>query len=124
MSIVCAFALTSTAIASPLPKSSVQTVSIAKFTNEFAKFNAHRQQRGVELTWIFTDPGNVVSFVVQRSYDGEFYENVTEIPASGKNQYKDDAVFPGYLYYRIGALMYDGSVIYSNVEVVRIVRNG
>lgn len=123
-SIFCAVILTSAAIASPLPAKKQQAVTIAKFTNEFSRFNVHRQQKGVLLTWIFSDPNNVVSFQIQRSYDGEFYENAGEVPANGKNQYKDNDVFPGHIYYRIAALMYDGSTIYSNVDVVRIVRNG
>lgn len=131
MSILCAVVLTSTAIASPVPVNndqpvsiSKQTLPVAKFANEFARFNGHRQQKGIMLNWIFTDPNNVVSFVVQRSYDGEYYETAGEVPANGKNQFKDNDVFPGHIYYRIAALMFDGSTIYSNVEVVRIVRNG
>jgi hypothetical protein len=131
MSILCAVALTSTTIASPVPVNNNQPVPInpqsvqkVKFSNEFGKVNVHRQQKGILLTWIFTDPNNVVSFVVQRSYDNEFFETAGEVPSNGKNQYKDNDVFPGHIYYRIAALMYDGSTIYSNVEAVRIVRNG
>ena len=124
VSILCALVVASSAISAPLPVNSKQPVSVAKFSNEFARFNVHRQQRGVVLNWIFTDPNNVVSFVVQRSYDGQFYENVAEVTSNGKNQYKDNDVFPGHIYYRIAALMYDGSTIYSNVDVVRIVKNG
>jgi hypothetical protein len=44
---------------------------------------------------------------------------------ANKNQYKDDnGIYPGYLHYRVAARMNDGSVIYSQVDVVRIVRNG
>ncbi|MGB8190469.1 MAG: hypothetical protein WCF67_01060, partial [Chitinophagaceae bacterium] len=65
-------------------------------------------------------------FVIQRSYDGDFFENVAEISTSTdrRNQYKDNAVYPGYVHYRIAAVMYNGSTIYSSVEIVRIVRNG
>jgi hypothetical protein len=120
----CTLILITSAIASPLPSTKPQSVSIAKFTNEFSKFNVHRQAKGVVLDWVFTDPNNVVSFRIERSYDGTFFERVTEVPATGRNQYKDEDVFPGHIYYRVAALMYDGSTIYSNVDVVRIVRNG
>ena len=124
MSFLCAVVFASATIASPLPKHSKQPASVAKYTNDFVRFNAHRQQNGIMLNWIFSDPNNVVSFVIERSYDGSYYETVTEVPVNSKNQYKDNAVYPGYLHYRIKALMYDGSSIYSTVEVVRIVRNG
>lgn len=122
--ILSALTLTTSAIASPLPAKKPQGVTIAKFTNEFARFNAHKQAANVALTWVFTDPGNVVSFAIEWSYDGVSFERIAEVPAAGKNQYKDTNVFPGHNYYRIVALMYDGSSIYSNVDMVRIVRNG
>lgn len=121
----CSLVVLSTAIASPLPSAKLQGTTIARYTNEFSKLNAHRQAKGIVIDWIFSDPNNVVAFEVQRSYDGSFFEKAGEVAPSGKNQFKDNDVFPGHIYYRIAALMYDGSIIYSTVEVVRIVsRNG
>ena len=120
----CSLVVLTSAIASPLP-SKQQGITIAKYTNEFSKLNAHRQAKGIVIDWIFSDPNNVVSFEIQRSYDGAFFERAGEVAPAGKNQFKDNDVFPGHIYYRIAALMYDGSIIYSTVEVVRIVsRNG
>ncbi len=115
----------SAAEASPFPKNN-KIVSSAKFNDEFVRFNAHRQQNGIALTWTFTNANNAVAFVIERSYDGTFFENIAELPTGNgtRCQYRDNAVYPGYSHYRVGALMYDGSVIYSKVEVVRIVRNG
>jgi hypothetical protein len=122
--VLCSFILLS-AVATPLPKNKQLNVSsAASFDNEFTRFNGHRQAKGVLLTWCFSTPGNAVSFVVERSYDGEFFESLGEVTPGAKNEYKDSAVYPGYIHYRIKALMYDGSAVYSNVEIVRIVRNG
>ena len=123
-SIISTLILTTSAIASPVPATKPQGITIAKFTNEFSRFHAHRQANNIVLNWIFSDPNNVVSFAIEWSYDGVSFEKVDEVPAAGKNQYKHMNVFPGHNYYRIVALMYDGSMVYSNVEVVRIVRNG
>jgi len=124
MSVLCMFVLLS-GMATPLPKNKQLNVSSAAFNDEFTRFNGHRQQNGIMLTWTFTSPNNAVSFVIERSYDGTYFETAAEIaPGAGRNQYKDNAVYPGYTHYRIKALMYDGSVIYSHTEVVRIVRNG
>lgn len=123
---LCALVMLSVTYASPLPQTKQTFVSSFKFQDAFTRFNGHRQQNGIALTWQFTNPNNAVCFVIQRSYDGSFFENLAEVPCSeGRNQYKDNnGVYPGYLHYRIVALMRDGSSIYSPVEVVRIVRNG
>lgn len=125
LSFVCCLLIVTTATSSTVPQAnSVQSTEV-EFNNNFVRFNAHKQgQAGIALTWIFSDPGNVVSFVVERSYDGSYFERVAELPAADRNQFRDGGVYPGYIYYRIIALMYDGSAIYSNVEIVRIVRNG
>jgi len=122
-SIACCLLIVSTATSTPLPQTK-QAFVTAAYNDGFVRFNAHRQQAGIALSWTFGSPNNAVSFVIERSYDGSFFERIDEVPAAGKNQYKDNGVYPGYIYYRIAALMYDGSTIYSNVDMVRIVRNG
>jgi hypothetical protein len=127
ISMLCVMMLFSTVHASTLPANTatVNTAS-ARFNDAFTRFNGHRQQNGIMLTWSFTNAANVASFVVQRSYDGAYWETLAELPSGSgvRNQYKDEAVYPGYNHYRIVAVMNDGSVIYSATEIVRIVRNG
>ncbi len=123
--IACALLIASTATSTPLP----QTKQSYVVADEFVRLNVHKQQQGILLSWVFSSPGNAVSFVVERSYDGNIFETIAELPTEpgkgNRNQYKDNSVFPGYIYYRVSALMYDGSTITSQVEMVRIVvRNG
>ena len=128
-SIVCALLIVFADTSSPLIKGnqSPYIKSVAS-SNEFVRFIAHRQQNGVMLNWAFSNPGNAVSFVIERSYDGSVFETICELPTTAgtgnRCQYKDNSVFPGYIYYRVSALMYDGTTISSQVEMVRIVRNG
>lgn len=125
LTILCAIVMLSATYASPLPQAKKISFSSTTSEDAFTRINAHRQQRGVVITWQFTNSNNAVCFIVQRSYDGEFFEDLAEVSCSDKrNQYKDEVVYPGYLHYRIVALMRDGSSIYSPVEIVRIVRNG
>ena len=96
-----------------------------KPTSCFNYFRAHRQGHGVGMTWS-VGTGDVVSFVVERSYDGEYYDAVSGIACNGAMQHKfiDSDIFPGTIYYRVRAVKADGTSECSNVESVRIVKRG
>lgn len=104
--------------ASPLPVSNV-----ARVFNGFDAFHAHRQQTGVALAWTHTST-TVTGFTIQHSYDGVNFNTIDQVPSEsgGWNNYKDDAALPGFNYYRIGAVLSDGTIDYSDTECVRIVR--
>jgi hypothetical protein len=107
----------------PIPVSLSPSSGKLQLQTVFGAFHAHRQQTGVALSWSVVS-NTVTGFVVERSYDGAYFLPVDELPAAttGRwNKYKDNDVYPGYIHYRIAAVMNDGAVIYSNVEVVRIV---
>ncbi|MEO5648874.1 MAG: hypothetical protein ABIR03_03000 [Ginsengibacter sp.] len=94
--------------------------------NPFIFFNAHRQgYSSIGLMWRISNSDNIISFQVQRSYDGEFFDLISDLPCNAFTQkfnWKDDNVFPGYIYYRLAANLMDGSIIYSEVQVVHIVQ--
>jgi hypothetical protein len=78
----------------------------------------------VVLNWGITTPAGVSKFRVERSYDGEFYDVINE-PAcnnSTKFTWKDEGIYPGVIYYRIGCEMNDGTCHYSEVESIRVVQ--
>lgn len=109
------------------PVTTPNDVNLVKVPSEnpFTFFNAHRQGfRGIGMMWRISSSDNVVSFQVLRSYDGEFFNSVADVPCNTDTRFnwKEDNVFPGYLYYRIAANLADGSTVYSDVEVVRIVQ--
>jgi hypothetical protein len=95
---------------------------VNKTTTTFDYFRAHRQAFGVALNWSASD---AVSFKVERSYDGEFFEDVTTIEAGGVAEHKfiDEDIYPGTIYYRVGAVDANGSVDYSEVKKVLFVSN-
>jgi hypothetical protein len=98
------------------------SVTLRKTTG-FHHFRVHRQGSGAALSWSAVD---AVSFQVERSYDGRFFHTVTTVEAGSESvhKFKDETVFPGTIYYRIGAVKADGSVEYSDTESVRIVKHG
>lgn len=108
------------------------TVSQQKQLNQesvnscFTRFNAHRAGKAnIELTWNVSAAG-ITQFIIQRSYDGEFFDDLNSVPFNGSSSYKskDMDVFPGYIYYRVTAVKADGTTECSPVEVVRIVQRG
>ena len=93
--------------------------------NLFTFFNAHRQGfRSTGLMWRVSSSDNVVSFQVQRSYDGEFFATIKNEPCDTNTRFtwKDENVLPGYLYYRLAANLIDGTTVYSDVQLVHIVQ--
>ncbi|MBD0277445.1 MAG: hypothetical protein ICV81_05700 [Flavisolibacter sp.] len=111
-----------TAIASDVYPSKISKPPI---TGAFNYFRAHRQSPGIALTWAPATP-DVVEFIVEKSYDGEYFDQVQFVNGKGISVQKflDKDVFPGFIHYRIIAVMADGSMESSSVETVRIVRHG
>lgn len=94
--------------------------------NCFDSFRVHRQGKAaISLSWTVSS-ADINQFIVERSYDGEFFENVTSINFNGSSayKYKDNGIYPGVVYYRITAVREDGTTEYSSVETVRIVQHG
>ena len=65
----------------------------------------------------------VAGFIIERSYDGIYFEEIDQVNVeiSGRQRYNDNAVYPGFVHYRIVAMMEDGSSEASETAVVRIV---
>ena len=89
----------------------------------FGKLQAHRQQQGVALTWTVLSTEGIAGYIIERSYDGFYFEEIAQVNSdpSARNRYNDSAVFPGFLYYRVIAIFEDGSSDTSETTVVRIV---
>jgi hypothetical protein len=104
------------------PATFESTIAVKKTTG-FDYFRVHRQGSGAALSWSALD---ATHFQIERSYDGTFFHTVTSIEAGIQKFYKfkDETVFPGTIYYRIGAVKADGTVEYSEIESVRIVKHG
>jgi len=98
-----------------------KSVSIA--VNDFNHFRVHRQANDVALSWA-VNAANVSSFTIERSWDGEFFDEAATFPAqgSGTHKYLDSPGGGGTFFYRITAVMEDGSSVQSDVQSVRLVK--
>lgn len=102
------------------------TVSVKPIQQEFGYFRVHRMGSDASLNWSVMNPLNADFFTIERSYDGTNFEALCDIPCSGAatHKYRDNTVFPGYIYYRIKSYQYDGTMVTSPVEMLRIVKRG
>lgn len=128
--IICVIAfglLTSFAVA-PLKSSSLKTVAKNAAT-DFSFFRTHRQGKaGVTATWGVTSAVGINAFYVQRTYEDPtdpyaYWETCAYEVCSGAKSYKatDTNVFPGFISYRIVAVMTNGSELFSGISTVHIV---
>ena len=83
----------------------------------------HRKGAAISLTW--SDDAHAASFKVERG-DGEFFEQLDEVPNSGARSYKyeDSGYFPGTIYYRIVCVDADGNELCTHTDVIKITQRG
>ncbi len=106
------------------PEKTLLTIISAKpVAQEFGYFRVHRMGRDASLNWSVSDPSAIDYFVIERSYDGTYFETIDQVTSTGDAtvKYRDVNCFPGYIYYRIQAHQADGTVVTSSVELLRIV---
>lgn len=110
------------AVATPVNQPNAK---VAPSTECFDFFRVHRQGPGISLSWAAASSG-ISQFVIERSYDGEFFDVVAAMGCSGSNTHKfnDSDVFPGTIFYRITAVKSNGTTESSAVKTVRIVQRG
>jgi hypothetical protein len=94
----------------------------------FTSFATHRQGKGAALSWAVESYAGVLNFSIQRTYEDvtdpyAVWEDVSSLPADGSKfyRYSDDNVFPGFISYRISALLSDGTTAESGISTVHIV---
>ena len=98
--------------------------------SNFEFFRTHRQGRAaITSTWGITTPGNDVSgFLVEKTYEDPAdpyanWEMVSSMPNAGSRSSKctDNNVFPGFISYRVTAILLTGGSYTSPVSTVHIV---
>ncbi len=99
------------------------TVKPAVAQQEIGSFRIHRMANDVALSWTITNPEAAACFSIERSFDGVNFYEIDEVGCDGSptQKYRDNAAFPGYLYYRVKVQNTDGSTVTSATEMIRIV---
>ena len=121
ITLLLAVVLTLNAIGSPNPQPQPSKVFSV---NNFGSLNVHRQHNNAALSWTFNST-DVSGFIIKRSYDGSMFSTVGQQAASNGHwtKFVDATVEPGTVYYKVVAVMRDGSQEESPVADVRIVRH-
>jgi len=105
------------------------SLAATPIANGFDFVRSHRQGKGATITWAFSTPG-ASSFALQRTDQDptdpySVWEPVCSMACNSSRSYKhtDENAAPGYMNYRVIALMNDGSTTMSDVTTVRIVKH-
>ncbi|HLG40577.1 MAG TPA: T9SS type A sorting domain-containing protein [Chitinophagaceae bacterium] len=92
----------------------------------FYNVKSYEKNHGVQVEWTNLTERDLVSYVVERSPDGQHFTIIKEQPPRGNQNDKesysafDAAPFSGINYYRIKAMEISGKIIYSKVMMVAI----
>lgn len=121
--------LCNSTFATEVPSSNIFSKSNSEITvaqNMFGYLRVHRQGKGVSINWGTTSMSGIAYFIIERSYDGEFFDPIHQVTMNGSNRqtWLDASVFPGYIHYRIVCVLTDGTEYYSETDTVRIVQRG
>ncbi|TMI64852.1 MAG: hypothetical protein E6H07_02745 [Bacteroidetes bacterium] len=118
--------LSSAFIQAPEKKVSTEAKS-AVVAGEFAFLRAHRQGKGITLTWGMADNTNLAGFDIEKTMEDpndpySVWLPVASVPGSGVRSFKhtDDDVNPGTSNYRITAYYSDNRTAQSEIVSVRI----
>jgi hypothetical protein len=112
--------------AKPLPEKEVLAKNVTKSFDGFSFVRSHRQGRGAEISWAFSS-SNASGFAVQRTNEDpndpySVWIDVSNVACNSSRSYKchDDNPFPGFINYRVIAIMNDGSTMTSQLSVLHI----
>lgn len=122
-------------IASPSFKLNAPNIQVAEAKNKpgshFSFFRAHRQGKGITLTWGLNTSEEIAGFTVQRTYEDPndpyaFWEDVSIIESNSSRSFKytDTNALAGTTSYRVIAWTNGGDTIVSEVTAIRIMSRG
>jgi len=91
----------------------------------FRNLTAVRDVNIVEVKWQFSNKTSCKSFVVEKSVDRTHFSNISVVNATDTNSYQflDSLTSNESVYYRIKAVLAEGTYIYSSIVGVAAVEN-
>ena len=113
--------------AAPAPERETSVKNVNKTADGFSSLRSHRKGKGAEITWSFTSASGVSGFIVERTNEDpndpySVWTTVGSVPCDASRSYKccDASPFPGYINYRVTAVLNNGTTITSAVSTVHI----
>lgn len=95
--------------------------------NDFSFLRAHRQGKGITVTWGVTNSAGLIGFDIEKTMQDpndpySVWESVATVPGSATRSFKhtDNSVLPGTTNYRITAWYADGRSSTSEIVAVKI----
>jgi len=111
----------------PAPENETSVKNVNKAADGFTSLRSHRKGKGAEVSWSFSSSSGVSGFVVERTNEDpsdpySVWITVGSQGCDGSRSYKccDESPFPGYINYRVTAVLNNGTTIQSGVSVVHI----
>ena len=112
--------------AAPAPEKVTSVKNVNRAFDGFSSLRTHRKGKGAEITWSFATSG-VSGFIVERTNDDptdpySVWITVGTVVSDASRSYKccDESPFPGYINYRVTAVMDNGTTVMSGVSTVHI----
>lgn len=108
----------------PVDHIEIEDIADVELPIELGYFQAHSDQKQVELSWQTLSETNNDYFAVEHAVDGRNFEEITKIPGAGNTydlkqySYIDRMPFDGTNYYRLKQVDFDGRFTYSDIVVV------
>ena len=90
------------------------------------RFQAHVEERAVQLSWTTGSETNSSHFMVERAVDGVHFEPIARVPAAGNAttprhyRHADASPLKGTTFYRLAQSDKDGKVQYSEIKTVKV----
>ena len=114
--------------AAPAPEKETSVKKVNKVPDEFTSLRTHRKGKGgAEVSWSFSSSSGVSGFVVERTNEDpsdpySVWITVGSQGCDGSRSYKccDGSPFPGYINYRVTAVLNNGTTVQSGISVVHI----
>ena len=106
------------------PGAEVDVCPIVFLPIELLSFTATPKEDRVDLRWTTTTEINNEWFVVERSRDGNLFEEIAQLPGAGNSELTnhyfslDADPFMGTSYYRLKQIDYNGEYTYSDMVAV------
>ena len=114
--------------AAPAPEKETSVKKVNKVPDEFTSLRTHRKGKGgAEVSWSFSSSSGVSGFVVERTNEDpndpySVWVTVGSQACDASRSYKccDESPFPGYINYRVTAVLNNGTTVTSGVSTVHI----
>jgi hypothetical protein len=113
--------------AAPAPEKETPVKNVNKAIDGFSSLRSHRKGQGAEVSWSFTASSGVSGFIVERTNEDpndpySVWVTVGSQVSDASRSYKccDESPIPGFINYRVTAVLNNGTTITSDVTTVHI----